>query len=300
MKLTCLMPVRNEEWILGLSARAVLRWVDELIVLDHASTDHTIDILFQLVREYQSRVTVLFDYDPVWREMRHRQTLLEAARASDATHIAMVDADEVLSGNLLSEIRQYIADCPAGMILQVPWLCLRGSIDRYHSSGTWAQQDVSVAFPDDPVYHWAAREGYDFHHRHPMGREMPPYRPLRPASFLPATRGGLMHLQFVSDRRLRAKQALYKLTELLRWPEREPVRMVDERYNLAVYGSYTRPADRHMDVLSDVPPEWWKPYADLMPYFDPDREPWQEAECRKLVAEHGIERFAGLDLFGVV
>jgi hypothetical protein len=27
---------------------------------------------------------------------------------------------------------------------------------------------------------------------------------------------------------------------------------------------------------------------------------WQEAEVRRLVAEHGAEMFAGLDLFGIV
>ena len=41
MKLICLMPARNEDWIIGLSARAALMWCDELIVMDHASTDRT-------------------------------------------------------------------------------------------------------------------------------------------------------------------------------------------------------------------------------------------------------------------
>jgi hypothetical protein len=36
-----------------------------------------------------------------------------------------------------------------------------------------------------------------------------------------------------------------------------------------------------------------------MKYLDVDAEPWQEAEVRRLVAEHGRETFAGLDLFGV-
>ncbi len=308
MKLTALMPARNEDWILGLSARAVMRWVDSLIILDHCSTDRTRRIAFEVAAEYPGRVITLCEEDPVWEEMRHRQILLATAREHGATHIALVDADEVLSGNLLPTIRQKIAATPAGSILQVPWLCLRNSIDQYHASGIWAQQDVSMAFADDPVYHWTAREGYDFHHRHPMGRHMPPYRPVRDAPFRKAS-GGLMHLQFVSDRRLRAKQALYKLTELIRWPGREPVRAVDERYNLAVYGTYrpaiggdkTGPANWQGPFMFAIVPEpWWAPYADLMPHLHVDAEPWQEAECKRLWAEHGAEKFAGLDLFGVV
>ncbi len=293
------MPARNEDWIIGLSARAVMRWVDDLIILDHCSTDRTGEICFDIAAEFPGRVFILNESDPVWAEMRHRNEMLQMARKLGATHIALVDADEVLSGNLLGSIRLDIARTPPGSILQVPWLCLRNSISQYHASGIWAQQDVSMAFQDDPAYHWTAREGYDFHHRHPMGKEMPPWKPVRQPVFKRAD-AGLMHLQFVSDRRLRAKQALYKLTELLRWPAREPVRMVDERYNLAVYGAYQRPRGTTASNLAAVPESWWAPYADLLQYLHIDAEPWQEAECRRLWMEHGPEKFAGLDLFGVV
>ncbi len=290
MKLIAIMPCRNESWILGLSARAVLKWADELVILDHCSTDDSVKILFEVSREHPGRVSVITEVDPEWQEMRHRQRLLDAARHFNATHIAIVDADEVLSGNLLPSIRHLISATPGGADFQLPWLCLRGSIHNQHASGVWAEQHVSMAFVDDPVYHWTAREGYDFHHRQPCGPAMRPYRPVR--------HGGLMHLQFVSDRRLRAKQALYKCTEVLRWPGREPVRAVDERYNLAVYGAY-RKSDAAHD-LAPVPPEWWHWHEDLMQYLDIDAEPWQEREVKRLWAEHGAEKFAGLDLFGVV
>jgi hypothetical protein len=39
MKLIGLMPVRGEDWILGLSARAALMWCDELVILLHSCTD---------------------------------------------------------------------------------------------------------------------------------------------------------------------------------------------------------------------------------------------------------------------
>ncbi len=291
MKVTALCPVRNEDWVLGLSARAVLRWVDSLVILNHASTDGTQAILDELQSEYGDRLSVLTETDPQWNEMAHRQRMLEHARSLGATHLALVDADEVLTGNLLPTIRGMIESAPPGSILQLPWLCLRGSIDRCHVGGIWGHADVSTAFQDEPRCHWAARDGYDFHHRHPMGRHNVTFRP-----FLHRD-AGLMHLQFVSDRRLRAKQLLYCLTERLRWPNREPVDVVRRRYSVAVYGAENPTKQSH--ELRKVPAEWWAPYADLMKHLKPDAEPWQEIECKRLLAEHGTKRFKGLDLFGV-
>lgn len=323
LKITAMMPVRSEDWCLGLSAHAVLQWCDSLVILNHCSTDGTEEILNQLQAEYGERLSVLTESDPQWSEMAHRQRMLEWARGKGATHLAIVDADEVLTGNLLPHIRGMVEAAPKGSILQLPWLCLRGSIDRYHVDGIWGSSNVSTAFKDEPRCHWAAREGYDFHHRHPCGRSVVPFRPVFNRE------GGLMHLQFVSDRRLRAKQALYKLTELLRWPGRESVETVDRRYNVAVYGQETTPSnaqaltaekiirgsrdmpgtkDKHgllryyrvgSHQLSRTPSEWWEPYSNLMGYLNPDAEPWQEAECKRLLAEHGESRFAGLDLFGI-
>lgn len=290
MKLIGIMPARNEDWILGLSARAALMWCDELVILNHASDDETPRIINDLHDEHPERVTSLNIWEPVWAEMAHRQRLLDIARTRGATHIAIVDADEVLSGNLLQSIRPWINGLTEGRLLQLPWACLSG-IDRYYSEGVWGTNWVTMAFHDIPSYGWQARgeEKYDFHHRHPVGSVH--YNNTRQCS---QGAGGLMHLQFSSRRRLRAKQALYKITEVLRWSGRRSVADVDEMYNLAVYDS-----DPLKTRTEPVPIDWWAPYAGLLMYLDVEREPWQEAEVRKAIAAFGRERFAGLDLFGV-
>lgn len=287
MHLTTMMLARNEAWDIGLTARGALEWCDELIVFDHASTDRTHDLLVDLHREYGVRVRLLEHRDPVWHEMKYRQEMLEHARLHGATHCAVVDADEILTGNLLPEIRSAIAALGPRQSLEPPWVGIRGALDRYHANGIWGTNWVSTAFKMNPEWHWTARNGYDFHHRRPMGAPMSSCRPWK------QSQGGLMHLQFVSDRRLRAKQACYKMQEVLRWPGREPVECVDKRYSPAVYGT---PGDR----LETVPAEWWKPYEKWMHYLDADAEPWQERQCRYWMAEYGAERFKGLDLFGVV
>lgn len=288
------MPCRNEDWIVGLSARAVLMWADHLIVLDHASTDTTPDILIDLAGEYPGRVTVLKESSPVWEEMRHRQRLLDTARAIGATHVCLIDADEVLTGDLLPVIRDMVERCPGPQTMQLPWLCLRGSKDLVHRSGVWGEQNVSMGFKDAPGLGWnaASRGGYDFHQRAPMGRPFADYRPVTDR------RSGLMHLQFVSDRRLRAKQALYQATEVLRWPGRETPDQIRRKYSLSVYGDAV-PGAPQTPTRTDCPTAWWEPYEHLMQHYHPDAEPWQERELRRLVEMHGDDTFRGLDFFGV-
>lgn len=304
MKLICTMPVRNEDWVLGLSARAVLRWCDELVIGLHACTDGSKAIALAVQAEHPGRVEIAQHPEPEWAEMLHRQRLLDIARERGATHIVIVDADEVLTGNLLrgpcgtTQIRWLIAATPEKSTLQIPWLCLAGATDRYYSDGVWSQQQVSMAFQDAPELHWssAGRGGYDYHNRHPMGAPLNPYQPL--PAFMPRKEYGLMHLQFVSDRRLRAKQAKYKCDELLRWPGREPnqVTAVNERYNVAVYGQ--KVATGQPQPTLECPATWWAGYGDLMHHLKPNAEPWQESEVRRLIREYPKE-LAGLDLFGL-
>jgi len=291
MRIIAIMPCRNSGWILGLSARAVLQWCDELLVLNHASTDDTDRVCEQVCHETGGRLRCWWKDDNQWPEMEHRQFLLEKARERGATHIVTVDDDEVLTANMLPEIRGIIERLRPEYTLQLPWLCLRGGIDKYHASGIWSQSYASVAWQDDPRCHWSSAErgGYQYHHRHPMGRPLAPWMTSRAL-------GGLMHLQFVDEPRLRAKQFWYCLQERLRWPNLKTPQQVVDYYSPAVYGHAAN--DPNPVVLSPVPTEWWAGYEPLMQYFHPERESWQLEECRRIIRENpGIE--AGLDNFGL-
>ncbi len=280
------MPVRNGGWVLGLSARALLMWVDHLTVLVHSSWDKTDDICAALAIEYgPERFDFCHEYSSVWNDMQNRQRLLERARFLDATHIVMADDDELLTGNLLPAIRQWVEQVRPGAILQLPWLQLRGSILQVITSGMWAQQTKSVAFADDPAWHWAARDvvvggvtvaGYDQHHTHPMGKPFVAQHALSPGN----RTGGLMHLQMVSTRRLLWKHLHYKLTEHLRWPEK-PATQIEREFNATVNACA-------IGEVEDLPLTWWDAYAGvgLMQYLDVDAEPWQEKAARQIMREN--------------
>jgi glycosyltransferase involved in cell wall biosynthesis len=277
------MPVRNEDWCLGLSLSAALEWCDQVIVADNGSTDCSRRIVEDLAEARPHRIVVRDDRETEWREMEQRQMLLEEAREHGATHIAIVDADEVLTGNLLHQIRPMVEALKPGHILNLPLYNLRGSIMRYHSNGPWSNRTVPVVFADSPELHWA---GDHFHHREPKGRYLTPWHPLA------QNEGGVFHLWGVSERRLRAKHALYKLTERLRWPDKDP-QTINAYYNLAI-----RPQESW--TFENVPAEWWAPYSDLLPMLDVNQTPWQEDQCRQILSMHDPSLFEGLDLFGVI
>lgn len=294
MKLVGGMLARNEGYVLGMTARACMSWLDHLVILDHASTDNTISIAVTIAKEFPGRVTVLTEDDPVWHEMKYRQRMLDEARSVGCTHFATVDADEILTANLRPEIRSIVERTPAGSILEPPWVCLARGIDRYYAGGIWYFNWASMSFRDAPELHWCARNGYDFHHRRPMGRSFTSHRPISQSHVPDAHQGGLMHLQFVNERRLKAKQYLYQLTERLRWPKREHVDVVRQRYQPAVHSS-----DPRKMATAACPREWWEGYEDLMQYFRPDSEPWQMAEIGRILSEYpGVQ--SGLDDFGLI
>lgn len=282
MKITAIMPCRNSDWVLGLSARALLMWVDDLVMLNHASVDRTLEIMFQLQAEYGAdRVHFYSSTETSWPEMDHRQRLLVSARERGATHIVTIDDDELLTFDRINYTRSYVEHLNPGYILQMPWIQLRGSIDRFITSGIWAANHASIAFVDDKRLGWHAQtNGYQHHHRHPMGFPLMPRHGLN----------GLLHLQMASSTRLRWKQFHYMLTERLCWPHKTP-HALNLQYGPTVH--------TEADAECPVPREWWKGYEGLMQYLNIDAEPWQKADAQRIMRDNpGIE--AGLDHFGVL
>lgn len=309
------MPVRNEDWILGFSLRVALKWCDTVIVLAHACTDETVAIL-RATGAAPDRLVWSTSEDPRWDEMKDRDWMLRRTRDfCGATHVALIDADEVLTANLLPRIRDIVFGTPSGWMLDLPLYNLRTMGDsftavttgiqdgwrqkmifpNYHSNGIWGNRWVATAFQDLPQLNW---QGDTFHHREPFGADWRGHRS-RP---IPQTDGGVLHFWGASERRLRAKHTLYRITERLRWPNKASCE-IEYGYDPATNPNSKMAQDLRIAgpwTFNAVKPEWIEPYADLMQYLHIDKEPWQIEEVRRLVLEHGAEKFSGLDLLGVV
>jgi hypothetical protein len=282
MRITGLLPVRNEEWIIGFSLRTHLMWMDDVIVLNHASTDRTREILEEIQGEVgQDRLLIVDHPNPVWSDTGQRQRLLELGRQRDGELFTLFDADEVLTGNLLPDIRDIVGTLKPAECVTLPWIPIWKSIYRYRTHH--ATQGATIAFRDAPLLHWRSDQGYDQHRRHPYESIHIPQ---------PEVSGGGMHFQFVDWRRIVAKHALYKMNELARFPGRKTAQEINRQYDATLEDSKAETAS--------TPLEWFAPYRALIDHLRIDIEPWQEAECKRLWKIHGPRVFQGLNLYGLL
>jgi hypothetical protein len=284
MRIIALMLVKNEDWIIGASLRMALEWCDGAVIMDDDSKDGTMDEILDICAASPKDTSVIlksssFEY---WNEMDLRQELLVAGREFKGTHYALIDADEMITANILPDIRGIFSEIQIGEVLNVPMVPIWRDLDHYRNDASvWSRSQLSIGFADTPALHWKARNGYHHHHRAPFGVSTQRMHPL--------ANGGAMHLQFANWKRLKAKHAWYKMTEKLRWPDKEPVHKLNAKYNQAL--------DETNIKVSQCPKDWWK--EDHKQRINLDGQPWFEEECRKLLEEHGPEKFEGLELWGV-
>lgn len=298
MKIVGMMLVRNEDWVLECSMRAALKWCDDLVLTVHKTTDNSWgdtfpgpQIINQLWDEFrypsgQSKIHIDdVINDDQWNEMDVRQRLLEKSRFHGATHLAIIDADEVLTANLLPVIRTWFQHLSPGQLMDLPMVPIRGDLNHYQDDDSvWSRAYLTVGFRDMPgLSHRPGPDGYQHHNRPPFGCLPNRMRPLEGL----AAHGGVMHLQFVNARRLLAKHVLYRMVDHLRWPGRETPKQLNYKYDQAL---------QEPGKLSAVPAAWWDGHAKET--IKLDGVPYQEDEIRRLLAEHGREAFEGLDLKG--
>lgn len=289
MKVVGLITARNEDWILGLTLRAATFIVEEMIVLDHASTDRTRAIIQEVAQEFPGRIHYRRREDPVWREASIRQGLLEEGRLLGGTHFWVIDADELLTGNLLPEIHSILSSLDAGDYITLPWFPMWRSLDRYRRDRNeyWCGNRTAYGFRDHPSVRYeprGKRPGYDIHTRAPIvpgqKREL----------CLKDPHHGVMHFVAAGWARLLAKAAWYKMIETVRFAD-----VSAQRLN----ATYDRDLDETDLITVPVELAWWAPYLRWREYVQLDRPSWYEWDCQRMWREFGPEKFAGLNLWGV-
>lgn len=287
MKLIGLMHVRNEEWVLGAALRAAFSQVDEVVVLDHDSTDRTPDIIDEVAASKPGKIHRASWSGRHYNEAAIRQKTLERGREAGGTHFFWIDADEIVCGHLAGAIRVAIASLLPGQTLELPWLAMWGGLDRCREDASvWTNNFKAFAFADDESVNYRPYgDGYDMHQSARGTR----HTPLRP--YPDQSQGGVMHLQFADRRRLLAKHAWYKMSETVRFPGRKPAAEIDAMYNQAM--------DEDGLALRDVPPEWWSGYQGLRGHIRMNQPPWHEDEVLRFWTEHGASAFEGLELWGI-
>ena len=280
-----LMKVRNEDWILGLSARAALRVCDKLVVLDHGSTDRTFEILAEVGAEHRNRVKVMPWHDPVFAEMAMYEHMLGLGREWGGTHFYLVDADEVLAAHMADVVRNTVLSLIPREYLEVPFLSMTGVDVAITDPGTvWRDNLLPLAWGDEPrIAFRPLEDGYDWHRRLPSGC----IYPRRP--WITMNQGGVLHYAWADWRRITIKAVWYKMTEVVRWPGRAPVAELNKRYD--------RPLQRRVEQ-SKIPGEWVD-YAGWRKHVRIGGDPWQLRDIADMIARYGWDRFEGITWHGV-
>ncbi len=261
-----------------------------MIVLDHASSDRTPEIIEEVAREWPGRLHHRRENDPVWRETAIRQRLLEEGRDLGATHFWVVDADEMVAGDLVPCIRPWLASLAAGQSLSLPWFPIWRSLDwrRRDGNAYWCANRTHYGFRDHPAVCYQTRperSKYDIHVRKPAlpGGERA-FGGEEPAS-------GVMHFVAADWRRLVAKTAWYKMIETVRFGDRSAAEL---------NAFYDQDVDEAGLALVPVPAGWWSPYRAWRRHAGLESRSWFEEECQRMWRQHGPERFAGLELWDLV
>lgn len=279
MKLIGLLVCRNEVWCLPVSLRAAMQWLDEIVILDHASDDanRTQLLLSEAKIVWPGRVKTLRQLDENWNEAFYRQALLEKGRAIGGTHFAIVDSDEIASIKAVFALRHALAEYLApGQLYRLPWLQLWRSTDCYRADDSpFGQPRVPFIFADAPglSFQPSGPDNYQLHKRFPAQCQC--------SNIWERDSGyGVLHLQYVVWRRVLAKQIHYQMDEIIRYGK--------------VHANYAGAVNEVGLITKPLPPDWWPvdPAG-----LDLKAVPWQVDGIKRLLTEYGRERFKGITLY---
>lgn len=280
MKLVCCITAHNEDWVIGLTARAARLWADEVIVLNHASTDNTQQVLEDAKTDVGD-ILILNNPNPTFTPLEFYRQLVNQAWLRGATHVAILDADEILSASLLPSLREEVGALSVNSAFEVPWVPIGGTLGSLiqHDRALRTGFVFSVCGPlPYPELH---EETYNLHYSR---------LPVTVTRFRPSSvPGALLHLFYLDERRLQAKELRWKMMEMLRWPGRRSAAWLNDYYDHAVY---TKAA------AVPLPDDWWT-YQHLEKYMRIGGESAIEKEVKKLWTEHSGQ-FTGLNTFGIV
>lgn len=298
-KIVATLLARLDQWSVEFAIRAALEWCDEIVIGIHEPGGKVLDPTWNIIArltaspEIARKIDVVALTDETWDEMNMRQRLLARARELSATHIAIVDADEAVTADLIPSIRELVLALKPCETLEVPMVSPHhgGSkagacLDMARVDGVFASARITLAFGDDPSLAWQnAADGYCYHNRPPRG--ITQRSNLQTAS----KTSGVFHLQYATLQRLGAKAAFYKITERMKFPDRDESQPgpLNHKYDWTL-------RDEGEEYVPIPASAWAYPFGDGRNLVDLAEIAWQAWACSVLVKRVGPEALNGLDL----
>jgi len=275
-KIVALLPARNEGAKLTISLKALACHTDAIIYLDDCSTDDSLHYVETCREECRVERILTKNY---WKrdEPHDRNRLLQAGRDIGGTHFIVIDADEALTSNFLtnSHLRKLIFGLYPGDAISLPWIHLWRSMQFYRLDGIMGVHHYKKCiFCDDGKSTYKS----DFIHT-------PRVPKMKGKSIRQGLPYGLMHFQCANWDNVTLKQKWYAWLEHVEKPERS----IED-----IIARYKKQLDENGLKTETCPAEWLEHY----PFFDPalftKPDQWRLKQMEEWEKAKGSEYFSRL------
>jgi len=270
----CLTPVRDEAWILERFLACASLWADHILIADQGSEDAS----RQIARRHP-KVTLIDNANSRYDEGARQRLLIEASRAIPGRRVLVaLDADESLSAGAQDNLewRTALSAAP-GTVIRMPWINLLPRGDM-----AWVPPEpIAFGFVDDGSTH----SGEPIHSARvpaPLG-----------APSIELSEVGVLHYQYLDEKRVRAKQRWYQCLERVEFPEKRPSEIYRQYHHMDAW-----PADQ----INRVPCESLRAFSDLgiaeVEIGHAGQDVWHR-RILELMREHGADTFRRVDIWDV-
>jgi len=142
VNIICLIPVRNEEWILDQFLKCASLWADKIIVSDQESTDSTTEIAINY-----PKVRLIRNKFSEYNEWEIRKITYDEARKIEGKRLLIaLDADEVFTPEIFeSDVWKKILSAEPGTVIKSKFVNLMPDLEHYWTGPI----DLPWGFMDD-------------------------------------------------------------------------------------------------------------------------------------------------------
>ncbi len=142
MSITAHCLVKNEENFVGFAIKSVINFVDKVIVFDTGSTDKTVGLIKNLVKEFPEKI--IFEEKGPCDKIRHTQLRQEMLDRTHTEWFMILDGDEIWTKRAMGEaVKITQENASIGCILNPYYLCA-GDIFHHSIRGKYVYDDVKI------------------------------------------------------------------------------------------------------------------------------------------------------------